>query len=98
MKVIISGRTKEAKAKLLKWGKDPKNHKDGYLSGSQWIEEYKTTAIDFMIEQTAKRLKIPKGLITRNQIHERTVINKLTRKASKKLDIDKNSLIVVVEE
>lgn len=99
MEIVITGENEEANAKLLKWGYDPKNRKDGELRQENppiWVEKYKTSAIDFMITQTAKRLKIPKGLITRNHIHERTVINKLKKKASKKLGIDKDSLNVEV--
>ena len=99
MKIIIKGLNEEANKKILEWGKNPKNLKDCYLEQINppiLIEEYKTTAINFMIEQTAKRLKIPKGLITNNHIKERTVINKLIKRASKKLDIDKQFIKIEV--
>lgn len=99
MEVIITGKTNEANKKLLEWGRNPKNAKDGFLrteSPPVWVEEYKTSAIDFMITQTAKRLKIPKQLITKNDIHRRSVLNRLKRKASKKLGINKESLEVEV--
>lgn len=99
MKINFIGKTTLGQKALLDWSIDyPKEYT--LINSNPVIiqERYKKGAIEWMIQNTAKRLKLPIETITKNETYYRSLCNKLKKKAIKNLNVKKNDIDVEVIE
>jgi hypothetical protein len=97
MKILYIAKTELAKEKLKEWEKDNEEYSIYREDPFTISEEYKDSAVDFILRQTAKRLKVPISLIKDNPNFRDSMSIKLQIKACETLGIKQENIQVKLE-
>lgn len=97
MIILYIAKTELGEEKLREWEKNNKEYSIYKEKPFTITETFKDSAVEYMLKQTAKRLRVPISLIKENMMYKDSISSKLKIQASKTLGIDKSNIEVKID-